>query len=39
MTDDWRTNVAAVLPPYGDWFWDGQRWVLVDEDALADECP
>jgi hypothetical protein len=37
--NDWRTDPNAVLPPYGDWFWDGTRWVLVDEDALADECP
>jgi hypothetical protein len=37
MNDDWRLNPDAVLPPWGDWFWDGTRWVLVDEDALTDE--
>ena len=33
------TPDPSTLPPWGDWFWDGTRWVLVDEDALADECP
>jgi hypothetical protein len=37
MTDHWLTDPAAALPPYGDWFWDGTRWVLIDEDALTDE--
>jgi hypothetical protein len=31
------TPDPSTLPPWGDWYWDGTRWVLIDEDALADE--
>ena len=31
------TPDPSELPPLGDWFWDGEKWVCVDEDALADE--
>jgi hypothetical protein len=37
MTADWLADKDATLPPWGDWYWDGERWVLIDEDALADE--
>jgi hypothetical protein len=31
------TPDVSELPPWGEWHWDGERWVLIDEDALADE--
>jgi hypothetical protein len=34
---DWLTNPDAEPPPWGEWFWDGSQWVLVDEDAMTDE--
>ncbi len=31
------TPDPSELPPWGDWYWDGEKWVLVDEDALTAE--
>lgn len=31
------TSDPSELPPWGDWYWDGEKWVLVDEDALTAE--